>query len=295
MTAEPKWLGNDWREGMTEYLDTKQTQDALLSMMQMLDFVLHSHGIVYTLDGGTLLGAVRHKGFIPWDDDIDIMIPRPQFDQLCRHPEWAPEGYSFSFPGIDGYFFPYAKFCDLAWRAQEPAYEGVFDEFLWIDIFPADGLPQSKDAQVELMKEQERLAQSAAASYVNIDRAVALSDSKIKGLAKRLLYPVYRKTVSAEDNYRKITENACSTGFDSAERAGDLVWYPYKPDKPGFPIEDFSNLIDLDFEDYKFKACPHWDEYLTGLYGDYMTLPPEDQRVTHGMKVWRVDEIEDRK
>ena len=75
---------------MTEYLDTKQTQDVLLGMMQALDSILREHDIAYTLDGGTLLGAVRHKGFIPWDDDIDIMIPRPSFDELCSHPEWAP-------------------------------------------------------------------------------------------------------------------------------------------------------------------------------------------------------------
>lgn len=278
-----------------DYLDTEHIQSRLLSMMATLDLVLTENGIPYSLDGGSLLGAVRHKGFIPWDDDIDIMIPRPQFDELCRHPEWAPEGYSFSFPDRNGYLFPYAKFCNLAWRAQEPLYEGVFDECLWIDIFPADGLPQDAAALAELMKAQDRLAQGAAASFVNIDQAVAMSDSKVKGLAKRLLYPMYRKTVSAEDNYRKITENACSTAFESAERAGDLVWYPYKPNKPGFPVEDFSNLIELDFEGHKFKACPHWDEYLTGLYGDYMTLPPEDQRVTHGMKVWRADEAEDRK
>lgn len=280
---------------MTVYLDTKQTQDVLLDMMQTLDFILRSHGIAYTLDGGTLLGAVRHKGFIPWDDDIDIMVPRPQFDELCRHPEWAPEGYSFSFPGRNEYYFPYAKFCNLAWRAQEPMYEGVFDENLWIDIFPADGMPQDADALAELMKVQSHLAQGAAASFVNINQAVAFSDSKVKGLAKRLLYPVYRKMVSAEDNYRKIAENARSTDFDSAKRVGDLVWYPYKPNKPGFPIEDFNVLTELGFEGHKFKACPHWDEYLTGLYGDYMTPPPENQRIAHSMKVWRVDEAEDRK
>jgi lipopolysaccharide cholinephosphotransferase len=280
---------------MTEYLNTKQIQGVLLGMMLKLDSILTEHGIAYTLDGGTLLGAIRHKGFIPWDDDIDIMIPRPQFDELCRHPEWAPTGYSFSFPGRDGYFFPYAKLCDLAWRAQEPVYEGVFDEFLWIDIFPADGIPQDSDVLAELMKSQDHLAQGAAASFVNIEQSAALSDSRIKGLAKKLLYPMYRKTVSAEDNYRKITENARATNFNFAERAGDLVWYPYKPNKPGFPIEDFSHLVELDYEGYNFKACQHWDEYLTGLYGDYMTLPPEDQRVTHGMKVWWAEATEVRK
>lgn len=275
---------------MTEYLDTKQTQDVLLGMMQALDSILREHDIAYTLDGGTLLGAVRHKGFIPWDDDIDIMIPRPSFDELCSHPEWAPGGYSFSVPGSAGYIFPYAKFCDLRWRAQEPMYEGVFDERLWIDIFPADPIPEDEAAMQNLMRRQEQLAQAAAASFVNVEQAAATSDSKIKGIAKRLVFPIYRKLVSAEDNYRQITLNATAISFGDAPTAGDMVWFPFKSGKPGFPVEDFDSLVELDFEDCEFRACPHWDEYLTGLYGDYMQLPPEDQRITHGMKVWRVDE-----
>lgn len=277
---------------MSEFLDTRQVQDELLSMMAVLDDVLQEHAIPYTLDGGTLLGAVRHRGFIPWDDDIDVMIPRPSFDRLCAHREWAPAGYAINPPGSEGCPFPYAKFCNLGWRAQEPMYEGVLDERLWIDIFPADCVPDDGAAEAALMKNNSRLAHGAAAALVNIDQAASTAGSKAKGALKKLLFPIYRKTVSPAENYQAIARNVTDMPYGSTSRVGDMVWYPYKEDKPGFPVGDFDNLIELDFAGRKFKACPHWDEYLTGLYGDYMVLPPVDQRVTHGMRVWRASEYE---
>lgn len=270
-----------------EFLGTKDIQNALLETMSVLDNTLGSHGIRYTLDGGSLLGAVRHKGFIPWDDDMDIIIPRPDFDLLCQHPEWAPAGFRLDCPGTYGHILPYAKFSNLAWRAQEPLFEGVVEECLWVDIFPADAIPSDQSVQARLMKHQAKDAQRANAAYLNLDQAVAISDTKAKAIAKRIAFPIVKCLYSADKEYQKIIGRAKETAFGTTPFAGNVVWDPFKPDKPGFPIEDFDNLIDMEFEGCTFKACPHWDAYLKGLYGGYMQLPPEDQRVTHGIKVWK--------
>lgn len=275
------------------YLSTREIQDALLGMLVGADRMLRDHGLRYTLDGGTLLGAVRHRGFIPWDDDIDIMVPRPDFEELCAHPEWMPEGYRLASQGRDGYLYPYAKLFRTDLRAQESLVEGSLEEFLWLDIFPGDSVPDFSKDEARLLNAQKRSYKRAARSFVNIENSVKATANPVKRLAKRVLLPIHRVLFSAEKSYGELSDRSRALPFGSTHLVGNMVWGPYKPDKPGFPVKDFDNLIELDFEGHKFKACPHWDEYLTGLYGDYMTLPPENQRVTHGMKVWRTDEPED--
>lgn len=273
------------KEGL---LGTRDIQRELLGTLIVLDDVFAEHEIRYSLDGGTLLGAVRHKGFIPWDDDIDVMVPRPDFERLCVHPEWFADGFKLAAPGLDGHELPFAKLFNLAWRAQEPLLEGVMDEYLWVDIFPADGMPDDPQARASLMRAQARDARKAGYSLISVDAAAAMSKNAAKRVLKRITLPLHRAVFPARKSYRRLAERASSENKNGlASTAGNVVWAPYKPDKPGFPVEDFDNLIDMEFEGRTFKACPHWDAYLTGLYGDYMQLPPVDQRVTHGMKVWK--------
>lgn len=266
------------------YLSTAEIQTELLAMLDSFDDICAEHGIRYTLDGGTLLGSVRHGGFIPWDDDIDIIVPRPDFDKLASHPEWVPAGLYLERQGESDYLYPYMKLVNPIWSAQEPFLSGCFDEHLWLDIFPADSMPDSSSERARLMMLQARTSKRAGRSYINIE---ASTTSSFKKILKQLLFPLHRIFFSAVHQYMKLSSRAKKLPYGSTREVGNVVWGPYKPDKPGFPIEDFDNLIEVEFEGRTFKACPHWDGYLRGLYGDYMRLPPEDQRVTHGVKVWK--------
>lgn len=279
----------DLRSMGVRELSTREIQLELFSMLRSLSEVFDEHGIRYSLDGGTLLGAVRHKGFIPWDDDIDILVPRPDFDLLLNNPDWCPDGMMLEGMGINGNPLPFLKLANPKFRAQEAAYEGAFEEHLWVDIFPADSMPQDLNERAGLMRKQQKQQKAAARSVINIDAAISASRGVIKKSLKKFYLPIYKATHSSLYEYQKLTDTARATQFGSTEEIGNVVWGPYKQDKPGFPVEDFNNLVELEFEGHVFKACRHWDDYLTRLYGDYMQLPPADQRVTHGMKVWALD------
>lgn len=271
-------------------LTTKEIQNELLSMLVAFDRVALEHGVRYSLDGGTLLGAVRHKGFIPWDDDIDVIVPRPDFDRLAAHPEWFTGELELCALGRGSYLLPFIKIMNRAWRAQEPAFDGVIEEFLWIDVFPADAMPEGAGEKAKFMARQRRTHIRGLRSLINVD---GTTPDPVKRAVKKVLFPLNRMLYPAGEQFKELTDKANARAFGSTSCAGNMVWPSFEPDKPGFPVEDFDNLIDLEFEGHTFKACPHWDDYLKGLYGDYMQLPPEDQRYTHGMKVWRADEKEE--
>lgn len=269
-----------------DYLTTKQIQQQLLEMMVVVDCVFQQHDVRYSLDAGTLLGAVRHKGFIPWDDDVDVIVPRTDFERICEHPEWLPDGYKLVFQGKDDYLFPFAKVYNLSWRAQEPSIEGSLKEYLWLDIFPADAVPEAYAEMKELVKRQKRTHWLAFHALVNSDYATSVAKNGVKRMGKRILLPILRAVFPACASYKRLTQHALAFPFGSTSRVGNLVWGPYLTEIPSFPTSDFDNLITLSWEGHEFNACPHWDEYLTSWYGDYMTLPPIDQRRTHGIKAW---------
>ena len=203
-------------------LNTKQIQGVLLEMMLKLDGVLAEHDIRYSLDAGTLLGAVRHEGFIPWDDDIDIIVPRPDFEELCSHPEWAPVGTEFLCPGDDHYLMPYIKFVSHSWIAQEDALSGVFKEYLWIDIFPADCIPDDRDEATALFKAQRKASKIAMLLYHNVDVLSELSTSRFKAAAKRIALPLLRRIISPNDILMSCLPMQCRNHLGLQEQSAML-------------------------------------------------------------------------
>lgn len=235
------------------------------------------NSIRYSLAYGSLIGAVRHNGFIPWDDDIDIVMPRPDFNLFCST-FTSERGMRCLPPGGDSWL-AFARVCDTARTKQRSflpftsADTGVF-----IDVFPLDGMPSDR---IEFKK----LADKASRIYRReIKMRSAMSqDAPTTSLlqkAKQAIKKVIRrgnieKTVSthiemlAHTEYEKATHVSQQTCADNGT-------------KEYVPKEWFTDLALHDFEDRQFLITRQYDKVLRACFGDYMQLPPEKDRMPHG-------------
>lgn len=235
--------------------------------------VCEENNLRYYLGGGTLLGAVRHKGFIPWDDDIDVMMPRPDFQKLLSL-SINNENYNIIKPESVGYYYNFAKLVDTRTILEEKGIKRIDGLGVYIDIFPLDGMPETPDARKKRFKELNSIRK-------RINNTCLLKPKFHRNpFAYLNACRIYNsnKNIDLSSLQKKYLDSALKNSFDDSEfvfAAGGAYG-----DRDIFPGKWFEKEIELQFENLSVKAFNGYDFYLTQLYGDYMTLPPEDKRVT---------------
>lgn len=261
------------------YLSHDEVQDELLEILKAFDRYARANDLRYSLDAGTLIGAVRHGGFIPWDDDIDVIMPRPDFERMIKRAHATPEGYQLSYVETNGSTFPFAKFENSHIGACEATYREK-GRLLWVDIFPADGMSEDESLNIEAYRTiRELVERRRFQCYPSLNPLLNIIKKPMR-IAMELKTP-------ATSVARKMVSVAMRYPFEGSTWCRNLV-YANNPDAR-LPTSDFENLISLEFCGHQFPAIPHWHEYLTSQYGDYMQLPPEEQRASHGLKAWRIE------
>lgn len=244
----------------------KKLQQIELKMLEMFVHICEEEDLQYYLLGGTLLGAVRHKGFIPWDDDIDVGMPRGDYERflLCA-PKYLPEPYFLQTYKTDKeYPFPYAKIRKTNTVYKETALSNLkMNHGVWIDIFPLDFY-------------------SIFPFWFSV---------KFRLLEKRTHCRFVMKTTLKQKFYQLLSYIYCPSWHKSVERRDELMRSDWKNialaanfcgawgSKEVVPTEWYDDGATLEFEHLLVKGPAQYHKWLTQVYGDYMKLPPIEKRM----------------
>lgn len=241
-----------------------------LESLDEIDRICKKYNLRYTLAYGTLLGAVRHGGFIPWDDDLDIMMPRDDYNKLLEiwNKEAGPEyliqeyhrdvDYTNNFAKVRRNHTTFLQDCEI----DKNYHKGIF-----VDIFPGDYVASGKIKRV--------MQFVACAVNLLYSRGFTSGDGGIIGLIERILLLLPEKYYS---KMRTISERAMCK---SNRKGGEYIFFPcsIKGCKEYYPKDMFDNLQTIEFSGKKYSAVRDYDRILRVVYNDYMQLPPEKERV----------------
>ncbi len=262
-------------------MSNSDVKKEIVALMDEFHEICLSLSLKYSLSSGSLLGAIRHKGFIPWDDDLDVVMPRKDYDTFISYfAKYQSDRFHLITPETPHYKYSYAKLVstntvDRGW-AREPKGFGVF-----IDIFPADKIPDNKRARESyesLVKRQKKYL--LFSDFYSYKGSFGFFSVILKTF---LFFPRYINSrmkgtlANHQIEYDKICRQYANN--DTEEVCFLSTYYGFE--KEAFPIRFFDDLKLYPFENREYYGFSKANDYLEKMYGDYMTLPPQNKRISH--------------
>lgn len=271
---------------MSNELTLEQIHEVTLETLQRFHELCEKEKLRYYLAYGTLLGAARHHGFIPWDDDADVWMPREDYSRLLNYCKNNPEKispYKLATRQTEkNYCFGVARFSDCRYKYEPTTKEEPIDIGVFVDVYPLDSYgdnqKQAKTILKHLQKENKKIE-----IYVN-----GRGNSFIKSCIKMPFHILLRHFYG--NDYLKKFDTEIQEYIEKNTKKTDRyvgipAWSVAKVPEQ-FEKIWFDNRVRLDFEGHKFYAPENWKELLTYIYGDYMELPPIEKRTPyHGYKI----------
>ncbi|MGB7594979.1 MAG: LicD family protein [Erysipelotrichaceae bacterium] len=246
-----------------------------ISILDQVKKYCGDHKINYFLTGGTCIGAIRHNGFIPWDDDIDISMLRKDYEDFIEHFNSTKSKYQvYTCENESSYPFPFAKIVDLTTIYVEANDELKMEMGINIDLFPIDRLPDQKYLS--------SIIQNSIKFLRNVIYVKAIDVKTNRGTKKNMILNVTKvlgKAASSNSISKIINSIARNTGDATSKKGGILVWGYGK--REIVEMDVFRDTVILDFEGRKHTVPVGYHDWLTSIYGNYMQLPPVEKQVTH--------------
>ena len=265
-----------------------EIQSIGLDIMKEIHAFCMENGIEYTLAYGSLIGAVRHKGFIPWDDDIDLWMTRPNFEKFSSSFK-SNKGYQLMSVYDKDNYCNYTRVYEVnKTLVKSPCKACVQEVGVWVDVFPIDGVSDDQEAFKKDFEEISVLGTKilhARYELMIIEEGSLYKKTKsaVKWLIRRILYG------GLPGMHKRIINLCKQHQFGDTCRCGSLVCVDaIKRNKPEtFPVIDFSEYILMPFETELFMVSTRYDHILTIIFGDYMQIPPKEKQVAHALTSWQ--------
>lgn len=263
----------------------KDIQSVSLDILEEFDRFCIGNNLQYSLAYGTLIGAVRHKGFIPWDDDVDVVMPRPDYNKFIALYK-DNENYACFAPEKINCFLAYGRLAEMKrTRVITPAVWSNKETGVWIDVMPLDGVEDNKEDFLITTARARKLwmrVYYSRTAYSGI-RYCHSFISLMKFLVKRVFFNNVYKYL-----YQHL-EILHRYDYDKCQYISNMSHLLYTK-KCHFMKNIFINIEKMTFEKKEFMVMNGWDTFLRDIYGDYMQLPPkEQQNAGHSMHMylWR--------
>lgn len=257
-------------------LTLEELKKTELDIAIYIDTFCRKNNIEYSLIGGSLLGAVRHKGFIPWDDDIDLNMTRDNYEHFIELFSKENGRYRLiTYKTNPQYKYLFAKVVDTQTHLIENHNFPVEEMGVFVDVFPVDSLADTRDAAAKKLKNVKLKRFLCVAAcwkhfYINHDR------NMIRQIP-RFVFFLLSRFIDVQKANEWIEQQF---PFDETKKYWGCVCGSYE-EREIMEREVFTSYMDVEFENHTFRAIKNYDIFLSSIYHDYMKLPPRDKQVAH--------------
>lgn len=263
--------------------ELKPIQKELLRLIKELKPLFDKYDIDYFACGGTMIGAVREKGFIPWDDDIDIFMARPDYDRLlevARNNNGKIGKFDVACGELENSLLPFCKIFDKRYKLNAKGVEGD-EDYLFIDVFPFDAIPDNEEERKNYYKLLQKKRKAVEISRLTFSGLNDVTKNKV-ALIPKYIIKVFINITNPKRYLRNYLSLCKKYDYNSSKYVWGNTWGNIFDAKI---TKDDIKTKELPFEDTTIKVMVGYDKYLTAVFGDYMHPPKKSEQESHSINI----------
>lgn len=268
-------------ENRMEYLFLEEIKNIELNLLIEFDRFCKTNNLKYSLAYGTLLGAIRHKDFIPWDDDIDVMMPREDYNRFFKLTKTVSIGKNIKVLTSEnkGYYYHFNKICDENTVAKMS--NNVTNHGIWLDVFPVDNVPDNK-LKAKIFHVKARMLRNMIIAGTTDFSGKIVGKTTVKKILSILTNMV---GISKVSNYL----NRYVQKYNKQKCTNVSIIHGQYDCNADFPYDCYFTTSEKEFRNHLFPVPKEYDRVLRGLYGEYMVIPDINHQNTHYLKAYYKD------